>query len=259
MMRQANQTDRARGATLLEVMVAMGILATAYVALLRTQSGSIELSTYGKQITVATFLAQTLLEESEERLTREGFPDMDEEEEGDFEELGYPGFTWRLEINKVELPLGAAFEHLLASFGGGEGEEGKEGGGMLDKLGGGAGLPGQLSGMLEGVKGKMGSVSNLLNPEMLRGQVDMLADMLEQAIRELRLTVVWEGGGEGDQLVITTHLVRVPEASAAAGAGAAGATGTPAGQPGAAGAGPNQVQNLIQKFGGGSGKRPPTK
>lgn len=254
-----HKAHAARGATLLEVMVAMAILATAYVALIGTQSGSIELSTYSKQITVATFLAQTLLEESEERLTREGFPDMDEEEEGDFEELGYPGFVWRLEINKVELPIGAAFEHLLTSFGGGDDEEGNSGGSLLDNLGGGAGLPDQLSGMLQGVKGKMGNVSNLLNPEMLRGQVDMLADMLEQAIREVRLTVSWEGGGEGDQLVITTHLVRVPEAPAAAGAGGAtAATGTP-GQTGPGGAQPDQLQNLILKYGGGGNNRQVTK
>ena len=64
-------------------MVALGILATAYVALIGTQSASVRLSTYGKQITVATFLAQTKLEEWEQKLEKDGFPDMDEKEEDD--------------------------------------------------------------------------------------------------------------------------------------------------------------------------------
>jgi len=221
-----------RGATLLEVMVALGILATAYVALMQVQSGSIRLSTYGKQLTVATFLAQSKLEEVQEELIKEGFPDMDETDEDNFDELGYQNFRWKLEILKIELPLGAAFEQLLTSFGqptaGGDDKASSS-----SALGSMAGNPdlGQFSGLLQGAGGKMGGMASLISPEMLRGQVDMLSDMLEQAIREVRLTVTWGDGRPGDEMVITTHIVQVPQASAAQGA----QPGTAAGQPGTTG------------------------
>jgi hypothetical protein len=228
-----------RGATLLEVMVALGIVATAYVALIGTQSASVRLSTYGKQITIASFLAQAKMEEWEQKLEKEGFPDMDEKEGDDFDELGYPHFSWQIEINKVELPVGAAFEQLLSSFGAGEDGEGGGAASMLGQLGGAdsplAGQLGQLAGgqLAGGKLGGAGGAAGLLNPDMLRGSVESLTNMLQEAIREVTLTVSWGEGGEDEQLVVTTHLVRVPRASGAA--GAAGAMGnlqtSPTGAP----------------------------
>ena len=84
----SNSTQR--GATLLEVMVALGILATSYVALLQVHGGAIRLSAYSRQVTIATFLARDKMEEITTKLDKEGFPDMDESEEGDFEEEGFP-------------------------------------------------------------------------------------------------------------------------------------------------------------------------
>jgi hypothetical protein len=190
------------------------------VALIGTQSASVRLSTYGKQITIASFLAQAKMEEWEQKLEKDGFPDMDDEEGDDFEELGYPNFSWNIEINKVELPVGAAFEQLLSSFGGGEGGEGAGGAAsMLGQLGGAdSPLAGQL-GQLAGSKlGGAGGAAGLLNPDMLRGSVESLTNMLQEAIREVTLTVSWGEGREDEQLVVTTHLVRVPRASGAAGA-----------------------------------------
>ena len=236
-------TAAKRGSSLLEVMVAMGVLSMAYVALLEVQSGAINLSTYGKQLTVATFLAQAKMEEAEEKLTKEGFPDTDDTQEGDFDDQGYPHFHFKLEVLKVELPLDAAFDHMLSSFGqGGEGKEGKSAS-PLDKLKGSDEF-GQFKDMFEqqGLLGKgsaagggMGGLASMLNPEMLRGQVDALATMLEESIRLEKLTVSWGDGGPGNQLVLSTHLVRVPQAASAAGAQPGMTPGT---QPGmAAGSG----------------------
>ncbi len=222
------------GFTLLEMMIAMGILAVSYVALMQAASMSMRLSTFGKQITLATFLAQGKMEQVEETLTKEGFPDMDDSEEGDFEEQGHPAFKWKLEINKVELPLAEAFGQLMGNMGGGDDEEG---GGALGGLGGGMGdlesklggqlgdqLKGQLGGVMGGSGGSGGGIAGMLNPQMLAGQVEQLATMLEQALREVRLTVYWEEGGPGKELVLTTHLVQVPSAGAG---GLPGGAGTP--------------------------------
>lgn len=226
------------GFTLLEMMIAMAILAVSYVALMQAASMSMRLSTFGKQITLATFLAQGKMEQVEQTLTKEGFPDMDESEEGDFEEQGHAAFKWTLEINKVELPLAEAFGQLLGNMGGDDEEGGAGGalgglgglGGMGDldsKLGGQLGdqLKGQLGGMMGGSGGAGGGgIAGMLNPQMLAGQVEQLATMLEQALREVRLTVYWEEGGPGKELVLTTHLVQVPSAGAG---GAPGGPGTP--------------------------------
>jgi general secretion pathway protein I len=266
-------TSARRGTTLLEVMVALGILATAYVALLEVQSGAINLSTYGKQLTVATFLAQTKMEEVEEKLTKEGFPDMDDTEDGDFDDQGYPHFHFKLEVLKVELPLDAAFDHLLASFGqGGEGQEDKTGS-PLDKLKGSAEF-GQFKDMFEqqGLLGKgasagggMGGLASMLNPEMLRGQVDALATMLEESIRLEKLTVSWGEGGPGHELTLSTHLVRVPQAASAAGSqpgmtpgtqpGMATASGMKSGLPGVTSLPPGAKTSINKSVPGLSGNR----
>ena len=98
---------------------------------------------------------------------------------------------------------------------------------MLGQLGGDQGmLSGQLGELAKsklGGAGGAGGAAGLLNPDMLRGSVESLTNMLQEAIREVTLIVFWGEGGEDEQLVITTHLVRVPRASGAA--GAAGAVG----------------------------------
>jgi len=219
----SNSTQR--GATLLEVMVALGILATSYVALLQVHGGAIRLSAYSRQVTIATFLARDKMEEITTKLDKEGFPDMDESEEGDFEEEGFPHFHWKLEIRKLELPVGAAFEQMAGNmFGSEESSSGSDKQGLLERLGGGAGS-GQLASMLKGMGGGPGgpggglggAAAALLNPEALRGQAEMLAQMLEEAIREVNLTVSWEKGEPGDTLQLTTHMVKVPSAGSAAG------------------------------------------
>ena len=153
---------------------------------------------------------------------------MDFEDSEDFSEQGFPSFTWKLEVLKIELPLGAAFEHLLNASGQGDDQGSLAGSSMPDGLsslgaGGKAGLGGLLGkgggagGLGGGGAGGLGGAAGMLNPDMLRGNIDMLTDMLEQAIREVRLTVTWNEGGLGDQLVLTTHLVQVPQAQGAAG------------------------------------------
>jgi len=238
-----------RGFTLLEMMVAIGILAISYVTLMQAQAGAIRMSTYGKQLTVATFLAQAKLEEVEEKLTREGFPDMDDTDDGTFEEQGFPSFRWQLEVNKVELPIGEVLNQLLSNMGG-EDDEGGGAGGLLGGLGGldaaSAGKLGELGG---GLPGAGGGMSGLLNPEMLSGSVEMLSTMLEQALREVSVTVRF---GEGDdQVSLTTHLVMVPQAPGGAG-GAGGAPGAP-GLPG--GLNPNDINNALLRGGAGGSTR----
>ncbi len=233
-----------RGFTLLEVMVALGVLAVSYTALMQSQSASLRLATVGRQMTVATLLARGKMELIEDKLTREGFPDMDQEEEGTFEEEGYPTFRFRYVVKKVELPLGEALSLLLGQQGDADKAKGG-GGGMADMLGSAvAGGLDALSSQLSGkagdlIKSKLGGgisgmASMLANPDMLKANVEMLGKTLEQALRMVQLTVSW-GTDEGSSLTVTTHLVQVPQAASAPGATGAGAPGMPGAMPGAGG------------------------
>lgn len=236
------------GFTLLEVLVALGILATSYIALLETLSGSIRLSTYGRQVTVAAFLAQAKLEQTEEKLIKDGFPIDSEESNGNFEDSGYRGYRWKMEVRKVELPVADALNHLLSNR---ADEDGKKKGakdkgksGHLGNLGGieAGGMKGSMGGMLTGALGQAGGAgSALLNADMLKGNVELLSKQIEEVLREVRLIVEWGEGGPGKQLIVTTHVVQVPQSSGAAGAqpsltSSATGTGLPLTNIGAGGA-----------------------
>ncbi len=85
-----------RGFTLLEVMIAIGILATALVALLGLRNRDVQLQNYSRDLTQATLLAKDIVFESE-GLGDAGLGFM----EGDFED--YPGFSWTRNISPLEL------------------------------------------------------------------------------------------------------------------------------------------------------------
>ncbi|MCB1154325.1 prepilin-type N-terminal cleavage/methylation domain-containing protein [bacterium] len=85
------------GFTLLEVVVAMAILATVLVVLLENHSTSIRMSERARKLSIAANLARDLMTEVE----MQGFPELGSET-GDFEEK-YPGqfpdFTWERNVN----------------------------------------------------------------------------------------------------------------------------------------------------------------
>jgi general secretion pathway protein I len=95
----------AAGFTLMEVMVAIGILAISLTAIFSIQASSIQAAGRLKYITVATLLAQSKMIDIEKELTEEGFSDFAEELEGDFEEEGWPDMRWRATISKVIIPM----------------------------------------------------------------------------------------------------------------------------------------------------------
>lgn len=83
----------ARGFTLLEVMIAIGILAVALVALLGLRNRDVQLQAHARNLTQATLLARDLAFEA-------GLPGGSELGylEGDFGEQ-YPGFAWEKQVN----------------------------------------------------------------------------------------------------------------------------------------------------------------
>ena len=93
---EKRQTRRS-GFTLLEVMIAMAILAIALVAVFQSQSQSISMAGSSRFLTTASLLAQSKMTEIEA-------VDMKDvkTENGDFGE-GFPDYIWRVEVKDTEL------------------------------------------------------------------------------------------------------------------------------------------------------------
>jgi general secretion pathway protein I len=85
------------GFTLLEVMVAMAIIAIALTAVLGSQSQGVSLANEAKFNTTAPLLAQCKMAEIEA-----ADPDDLADDSGDFGE-DFPGYTWQLTVKDVVL------------------------------------------------------------------------------------------------------------------------------------------------------------
>ena len=87
-----------KGFTLLEVMVALVILAAALLAVSEIVSGALRNHERARDLDVATLLARGKMVDLEEQYRTEGFRDTDETDEGTFEEEGHPEFRWTAEV-----------------------------------------------------------------------------------------------------------------------------------------------------------------
>jgi general secretion pathway protein I len=90
-------TGRTTGFTLLEVMVALAIIAISLMAVMGSQSQSLSLAGEAKFNTTAALLAQEKMAEVERN--KKDYPSDDS---GDFGE-DFPGYLWRVEVKDVAL------------------------------------------------------------------------------------------------------------------------------------------------------------
>jgi general secretion pathway protein I len=90
--------NKAAGFTLLEVMVAMAILAMSLAGVYQLQSQSISMATESRFRTSAALLAQSKMTDMEAAATL-----RNRSEDGDFGP-DYPQYSWRLEVTDTELP-----------------------------------------------------------------------------------------------------------------------------------------------------------
>lgn len=89
--------DQSKGFTLLEIMLAMVILAIAFTAVFRSQSQSISMIARSRFETTAPLLAQS------EMARIEATPLQDvSSDEGDFGDA-FPDYMWRLEIEETQI------------------------------------------------------------------------------------------------------------------------------------------------------------
>lgn len=188
---RAGPTRRSRGFTLVEVMLALAILFGGLVVLIRSTAGNIRTAQHAHLIGVSANLVRGKMYELEAELLKEGFQELDQELDGDFDEEGWPNIEWEALIEKVELPSSGALDALAS----GEGEEGAAeegaGGGLLGTLGGMGGLAGG------GVGGEGGTDARSASEgSFIASQFEMLSQILEASIRKVTIKVTFKVAGQ---------------------------------------------------------------
>lgn len=92
------------GFTLLEVMIAFAILASALSILIGTAANSSQQAAFAADLTRATLLAKSKMTDIEYELMDDGFRNTEETKSGDFSEEGFPDMRWEVKITPVEIP-----------------------------------------------------------------------------------------------------------------------------------------------------------
>lgn len=195
---------RARGFTLLEVLVAIAILGLGLTVVLSAQTGVFWSYSRASHLSRAPSLVRCKMSEVELALLKDGYPLLDESDEGPCcEDDPTEDYKCAWTIEKVELP-----EMPVGAADGGVSPGGSDVGGVLGKLdslgkgdlkteGGGTE---ELSSMMEGVgAGSIASMAmSLVYPA--------LKPMLEASIRKVTVVVSWKEGLRDREFAATQYL-----------------------------------------------------
>lgn len=173
----------ARGFSLLEVLVAMAILAVALTALIGTQSKSTVISDHARQLTTASMLAHDQMLALESELLSDGFNVDTERRSGSFREREHRDFRWEATIEVLDLDP----ENLASE------------------------LQGQLLGTDDstGTLSGASAVSSQL-PSMLGFVTLMLQNLTQERIRKVTLAIEWKDL-RGEHTYTLRHFIVLKE------------------------------------------------
>jgi len=229
---------RARGFSLLEVMIAMAILAGALTWLVVGVSRNIKAENHAKLMTTANFLAREKMVDIEDDLYEKGFGEFEKEQAGAFDDKGFSRFSWKAIVDKVELPSAEQMQTVLSNA-----QQARQ------SLLGGATDPSTQGQAGVNTPGGASSSSNPLTAGAgaLASQFEVIKGVLEEAIRRVTIQITWFEGRTPMQVELVAYYadVRAVDRSInlanAASAGGPGGSGAPggggAGAPGGAGGG----------------------
>ncbi len=169
-----------RGFTLLEVMIALAILASALTVLMGTMANSSQQAVFANDLTRATQLARSKMIDIEYEILEEGFQSSDQTLSGDFKDEGAPDMTWTADIKIVEIP-DTAKEEFLAQ------------------------INSQLFGGDQGALQGNAAFSSML--PMLIGQLPEMINNIGQKIRKVDLVVEFPYGKTAFPIHVTQYIV----------------------------------------------------
>jgi prepilin-type N-terminal cleavage/methylation domain-containing protein len=179
------------GFTLLEIMMAVAILAISLMWMAESTSNAIMIENHARMVSTATFLARFQLVELEDELQEKGFTDdsFSKETTGDFENRGFKRFKWARILDKVELPSQDEVQTMMT-----KGMEGQQG------------LMGGLTGSGSSGSSASGGLMGGAGSGLVASQFGMIKDVLEQGIRRARVTVSWNEGKKPKSVEVVEYL-----------------------------------------------------
>ncbi len=244
-----------QGFTLLEVMVAVVILAAGLSSLFTSEVGAIRIAQRARTTTVASLLARCKMGEVEERIFKEGWPGAALTGRDECcEDAEHEGFSCEYVVDRIVLPDALG--------------EGDEGGGLKEMLqgaatggeasGGAAGDPaavspsipitgplGALAGMGGGggpsaLGGEMGGGGDPMAAMVMEFTFPIMKPLIEEQVRRVTVTVRWkEGSAERDleivQFIVNELPMVAPDDEDGDGSTGGGTGGTTGGSTGAGG------------------------
>lgn len=167
-----------KGFTLLEVLIATGILALSLSVLVLSQGRSINLAREAQYLTIATDLARVKLGDCKEEVTKNGFSVGGYSKNGTFDDEAFSEFSWECFSYRYDVPLPSA--EMLAE-----------------------GTKAQKS-MMSG--GGMGAADGM-TAAIMAPFMQMMSNTLGDSIRELVVIIKWNDGTSDESLRVVTHLI----------------------------------------------------
>lgn len=215
-----------RGFSLLEVMIAMAILAGALTWIVVGVSRNIKAENHAKLMTTANFLAREKMVDLEDELYDKGFGEFEKEQSGAFDDKGFARFSWKAIVDKVELPSAEQLQTVLSNAQ--QARQTLQGGGTDPSLQGQAGL---------NANGASSSNPLTAGASALSSQFGVIKDVLEQAIRRVTIQIGWSEGRSPMHVELVAYYVDVRRVDQAIQIGNAAAAGQQQGGGGGGGTG----------------------
>lgn len=206
---------RRRGFTLLEVLVAVAILGLALTVILSSQAGLFASATHVEHLTMATNSARCRMSEVEEKLLREGYPLLDENDEGPCcEDEAESDLRCSWKIERIELPMPRdPLELVGGGADGGAGVGASTGLGPLGTLtelqqtqGASLGGKAELSDLGGALTAAAAGGAQAMAPLVMGMVYPELKPMLEASIRKVTVTVSWTEGRTPRELEVTQYV-----------------------------------------------------
>jgi general secretion pathway protein I len=208
------------GFTLLEIMVAIAILALTVVVLISIVTNNVRSTNHSKMTTAATFLARNRMVELEDEILDNGFTDNDESAAGTFRDSGFPQFRWESVIERIDLPSDLSTK-----------------------------TRDQASDQTMDAKDPMSLMTGFMGG-MMSSFIDPVRMGLQESVRKVSVRVLWDEHGRRDQsFEVVQYLTDPAKLDLALNPGAGAKTGA-----GASGAGAPQgpsLNSLGKMIGGG--------
>ena len=181
-----SRSSTVKGFTLLEVMIAMAIMALALTALLGHESVAIQMSDFSNRVSQANLLAYGKLLDVKHEIVKDSVDVFDNCVDGDFRDEGFRNFKWKACSYKMEMAEGATEQ-----------------------------ISDQVLSMLSGTFGINMADPSSMSPDQMRqvGQLQQgiaaipyFLQKLEDKMRKVRLEVSWRDMIEERSVVVETFV-----------------------------------------------------